>query len=133
MKETRMLSEIYEPLGEEIVFEFIREDRTAKGILIPEQSQKQERICEVVAVGKECKYVKVGDFILISPTSRPKVIDLISNNHIQIWEKDVLGIVNKDFKMQEQERFKKIRNNGIAEDVQIIDIKRPNKTNILQK
>ena len=121
------LSDIYTPLKEEVVFEFIRQDRTAKGILIPEQAQKQEKICTVVAVGEKCQFVKIGDHILISPNARPKIIDLISENHIQIWESDILGIVSKEFKKEqdrkaEKEIAEKVKKNRIPEDVEVLSI-----------
>lgn len=91
------LSDIYTPLKEDVVIEFKKVDKTEKGVYIPEQSQKEDKFNKVVAIGPECKRVKVGDIVFVSPTARPKIIELLQDNHVQIWESDILGIVDKEY------------------------------------
>ena len=72
-----------------------REEVTDAGIIIPEsaQSKMQTNILEVLATGPECKWVKVGDKIMVDPSGKGHIIDLDDTTYVVIAEFMVLGVM----------------------------------------
>ena len=104
------LKEIYKPLFENIVVEFIIPGETKAGVKLLEGSQaakdqqsKINPVLKVVATGENVKTIKVGDWILPSPNFRPMQVPLIYKDgkkgvrHGQIHISEVLGIVDSTF------------------------------------
>lgn len=94
----RKLTDVYTPLGKQVVIEHYQEAKTKKGIIIPEQYRKKNVICEVIAVGEQVTNVKVGDYVIVGPSCRPMEIPFIADNHMQIFDYDVIGKVSKEFR-----------------------------------
>lgn len=60
-----MTNEVYLPLGDRVlVLPFDMETKTAGGLLLPPTAQEKQQRGKVIAVGDECKKVKVGDTVL---------------------------------------------------------------------
>lgn len=104
------LKDIYTPLFESIVVEFIIPSKTKAGVHLLEGSQaakeqqtKVNPCLKVIAIGEGVKNIKVGDWILPSVNMRPHQIPLIYKNakegtqHGQIHVSEVLGKVDPDF------------------------------------
>ena len=106
--QTVNLSEVYEPLYENIVIEFEALKETKSGIQLSDNvSSKFEKemnvVYKVVAVAKDVKEIKLGDWVLPSPDCIPKQIPLIYRNtksgkvQAQIHISQILGIVDPEY------------------------------------
>jgi chaperonin GroES len=63
-----------EPLGDRVLVRPEEpEQKTASGILIPPKSQEESQQGTIIAVGKECKDLKVGDIVLYSRYGTTKI------------------------------------------------------------
>lgn len=96
------INTVYRPLMDYVVIEVEMEQKTAAGIIIPQAAQKSQRVQRVIATGPDCKLVKPGDLILVSPMCRPMSIDLIYKDgeqveHIQLREYDLAGVVDPHY------------------------------------
>lgn len=58
----------YEPLFNQVLIQVLTESKTAGGLHLPEGS-KVDKGLKVIAIGKECKYVRPGDFIVFGGNS----------------------------------------------------------------
>lgn len=94
----RKLTDVYTPLGKQVVIEHYVESKTKKGIIIPEQYRKKNLICEVIAVGEQVTNVKTGDYVIVGPSCRPMEIPFVADNHMQIFDYDIIGKVTKEFR-----------------------------------
>tara|TARA_R110000823_G_scaffold203591_2_gene334645 strand:+ start:229 stop:507 length:279 start_codon:yes stop_codon:yes gene_type:complete len=72
-----------------------RKTQTESGIILPEtvQDKLETNILEVLAVGPETKWVKVGDTIMIDPSGKGHIIELEEVSYVLISEYMILGIV----------------------------------------
>ena len=72
-----------------------RQTETDSGIILPESvsDKLQTNILEVLAVGPECKWVKVGDTVLIDPSGKGHIINLDDKTYVIIAEFMVLGVM----------------------------------------
>lgn len=93
----------FTPLGNQVCFTPHRHDETVGGVLLPESAQspmsnvKQTPSGTVIAVGPDCKVVKVRD-IIIAPSGAPVVPCKRGNAEwFMINEDEILGVV-KDIK-----------------------------------
>lgn len=55
------------PLGTRVLLGAMEkdEDKTESGIILPDEVQKESNRAEVIAIGEEVKYIKVGDKVLL--------------------------------------------------------------------
>jgi len=93
------LKDIYEPLGDNIVFEFIIKSKTQTNNLPLNEDFFAKKI---IAIGTDVKHYKIGDWVLINPAARITQIPLIYNGptglqHGQIHEFEALGKVDTVF------------------------------------
>ena len=97
------LNKVYTPLGLGVVVEITIEEKTKGGIYIPETLQENKKIVKVVAKGKDVKKVSVGDHVMVNINRNESIpeIDLVSRNHMQISEHQILGVVSKSYKVPE--------------------------------
>lgn len=59
------MSQVGEPLFDRVLLlEDTPEEITAGGIIVPTIAQEKSKTSKVIAVGSDCKYVKVGDHVL---------------------------------------------------------------------
>lgn len=100
------LTTIYTPITDNVVVEVVVPVVTKGGIYIPEQLRGQERdkIAKVIAVGKDVKNFKIGEYVMVGPSARPVYIPLVYTEndpiqHVQVREFDILGTVDKNYKM----------------------------------
>lgn len=93
------LKDVYQPVKDQFVIEQFVTEKTAGGIIIPESAQERDYIAQVVAVGPECKYIKVGDFVMVNAIRKVPMIPIQSQNHYQFIESlDLMGIItNEEF------------------------------------
>jgi co-chaperonin GroES (HSP10) len=105
-KKTNKLSDVYTPLEDGVVIEiFINEN--SNGVIIPEASQEKDYVCKVLAIGPQCKNIKMDDLVLIRSNCTLQIIDLVDpKNHLQCREFEILGIVDPSYKKIKEERAK---------------------------
>ena len=108
------LHTIYQPISDFVVVEFLTYEKTDGGVIVPD-SIKEERskkmAWRVLAIGPDCKYVKLGDYVMPGPLSRPIGIPLLVEEgdnvkHVQLHEYEILGKVDPKFVEEEKERKK---------------------------
>lgn len=111
------LKDVYQPIKDQFVVEQFITEKTAGGIIIPESAQERDYIAQVVATGPECKYIKIGDYVMVSALRKVPVIPIQSQNHFQFVEQlDLLGVVtNEEFiKAHRAELQTKADKNAVA-------------------
>jgi co-chaperonin GroES (HSP10) len=105
MSTSKNLNEVYTPIADFIVVEFIVPDKTKGGILLTDSAKEEyskNMAWKVVAIGKEVKHAKVGDFVLVGPNARPIGVPLLHEKedtvqHVQLREYEIMGFVNETF------------------------------------
>jgi co-chaperonin GroES (HSP10) len=79
-----------EAMFDAIVVELVKDEVTEGGIIIPEQSQKDQLFLKVVAIGNTCKTIKEGDWVMPHPLSRPVLFKLKEKEFVVYKEYEVL-------------------------------------------
>lgn len=121
MTKTVELKDIYTPLFENVVVEFIIPEKTKSGIHLSKEVMKRtvediNPTMKIVAIGTGVKNVKVGDWVLPSPALRPLQVPLLYKDaskgvqHAQIHISDIMGIVDADFAQVKNIETEKIIN-----------------------
>lgn len=78
--------------GVNVVVKLVKQEQTESGIIIPESSQKEEMFMEVVMIGADCTKTKVGDWIMISPFSKPVRFTLDGGEFMVVSDYDAMII-----------------------------------------
>ncbi len=110
------LHEIYTPIADFIVVEFLTFEKTDGGIIVPDtiRDERSKRMAwKVLAVGPDVKHIKLGDYVMPGPLSRPIGIPLLVEEtddikHVQLHEYEVLGKVDAAFVEAEKKRKNKL-------------------------
>ena len=87
----------YKPLSRDVVFkiEVVESAIVLSDELVKQSMLDDQNSLEVVAVGPECKHVKVGDLVLLR-SPRYTSIAINQMEYGQISEGELLGIVDKN-------------------------------------
>lgn len=96
------LSDIYTPIGDQLVVEARIFTETEAGIKIPDHLQEKEYVVKVIAVGSKVTETKKGDLLYCQFTGNTPAIPLINKRgyeYIQIKEYQILGIVASNYKV----------------------------------
>ena len=89
------------PLGDRVVVKVVKEEKTAGGLVLPDNAQEKPQTGEVIAVGpgrildngsRTTVDVKPNDKVLFAKYSGTEV-KLDGETYLLIAEKDILGIV----------------------------------------
>ena len=89
------------PLGDRVVVKVVKEEKTAGGLVLPDNAQEKPQTGEVLSVGpgkvldngsRTTVDVKVGDKVLFAKYSGTEV-KLDGETYLLIAEKDILGVV----------------------------------------
>lgn len=99
------LHQIYTPIADFIVVEFITVSKTEGGILLTDNAKEdysRQMAWKVVAKGPDVKHLNLNDYVLVGPNARPIGVPLLhkkedDTQHVQLHEYEVLGKVDKDF------------------------------------
>ncbi len=87
------MSEKIQPLADFVVAQQEEaKSKTASGLYLPEQATEKPKTAKVIAVGKKCESVKVGDIILYKTYSTTEV-KLGTEDYILVKEEDILATV----------------------------------------
>jgi len=84
----------FQPLGKRVLVEREEEvSKTASGIIIPDNASKEKPSSgKVVALGKECEDVKVGDKVVFAKYAGSEVT-LDDKKYLILNLEDVLGVI----------------------------------------
>ena len=91
------------PQGSWVLVEYIENDRTAGGVLIPEQAREQEWELEVMAVGKEVTDVKPGDFIVLEMGARLQSFERLGKKWAMVRDQFISMKVNPEYRKIEKD------------------------------
>ena len=90
------------PLGDRVVVKVVKEEKTAGGLVLPDNAQEKPQTGEVLAVGpgkildngsRTTVDVQTGDKVLFAKYSGTEV-KLDGETYLLIAEKDILGVVS---------------------------------------
>ncbi len=82
------------PLGYKIIVERqAASEKTAGGIVIPDNAKEKPEQGKVIAVGKDVEEVKVGDTIILGKFAATEV-KINGNEYLIVREKEVLAIIS---------------------------------------
>ena len=72
-----------------------RKDETDSGIILTGESKNslKTNVLEVLATGPGCKWVKVGDTVMVDPSGKGHIIDLDGESYVVLAEFMILGIM----------------------------------------
>lgn len=70
------------------------ENKTASGLYLPDGAKEKPVVAKVVAVGKDVKEVKKGDFIVYKEYA-PTEVKVKDQEYLIIKEEDVLAVLAK--------------------------------------
>lgn len=78
-----------------LLVEYKVKEKTDKGIYLPESKQTFKGIVKILAVGPQVKEVKVGDWILVSETASPKLLEIEGVVYGMLQEFEIDWIYNE--------------------------------------
>ena len=89
----------FKPYGVWVVVPDTSKAVTDSGIILDEATAKQaaSNVCEVIACGPDCKFVKVGDIVMVDPSIQAMRVPLEAEKkgelepHIMFGEHQILG------------------------------------------
>ena len=72
-----------------------RKEETESGIILPDsvQDKLQTNILEVLAVGPEAAWTKVGDTVMVDPSGKGHIIELDGVPYVMVPELMILGVL----------------------------------------
>lgn len=83
------------PLGDMVFVHVIKITESAGGIALSEATSRENAaftpLCEVIAIGDECKKVQVGDMVLVPQTMPVIKVSLQHCEFVGLHECDILG------------------------------------------
>ncbi len=101
---TTNLKDIYKPMNDYVIVEVLLPEKSKGGIFLPDsvKAQEKDKVQKVIVAGPDCKIVKEGDLVLLSPMCRPMSIPLIYQEndpiqHIQVREYELMGVVDNNY------------------------------------
>ena len=85
----------FKPTRDWVLLPDPRKDETESGIILPEgvQDKIKENVLEVLATGPECKWVKVGDTIMVDPSGKGHIISIDEKPYVMVPEFMILGVM----------------------------------------
>ena len=85
----------FKPTRDWVLLPDPRKDETESGIILPEgvQDKIKENVLEVLATGPECKWVKVGDTIMVDPSGKGHIISIDKKPYVMVPEFMILGVM----------------------------------------
>ena len=83
----------FKPNGSWVVLPDPSKNTTDSGIILDDKTAKSmnTNILEVLAVGPQCHFAKVGDTVMADPRSEAMMVDLDNKQCIMVSEHQLLG------------------------------------------
>tara|TARA_R110002020_G_scaffold74752_3_gene190971 strand:- start:802 stop:1065 length:264 start_codon:yes stop_codon:yes gene_type:complete len=83
----------FKPNGSWVVLPDPSKTKTDSGIILDQKTAKSlnTNILEVLAVGPQCHFVKVGETVMVDPRSEAMIVELEETQYIMISEHQLLG------------------------------------------
>ena len=85
----------FNPARDWVVLPLHKANETESGILLSDSAAKALRtnILEVLAAGPNCEMVKVGDTVMVHPSSEGLVVEIEKKQYIMVSEFEIWGVV----------------------------------------
>jgi co-chaperonin GroES (HSP10) len=83
----------FKPNGSWVVLPDPSKLQTDSGIILDKKTAKSlnTNVLEVLAVGPQCHFAKVGETVMVDPRSEAMIIDIDDKQYIMISEHQLLG------------------------------------------
>jgi len=96
----------FKPLGERVLVERTEvENKTASGIIIPDNAKEKPQTAKVVAIGDKVEDVRVGDTIMFEQY-RGTELKLEGEEYLILNIENVIGILDASNKKVKKEKLK---------------------------
>jgi len=96
----------FKPLGERVLVERTEiENKTASGIIIPDNAKEKPQTAKVVAVGDKVEDVRVGDTVMFEQY-RGTELKLEEQEYLILNIENVIGILDSANKKTKKEKLK---------------------------
>ena len=84
----------FNPTRDWVVLPLQKENETEAGILLSDATANQLRtnILEVLACGPNCEYVKVGDTVMVHPSSEGLIVEIDKTQYVMVSEFQICGV-----------------------------------------
>jgi len=85
----------FKPYGAWILLPDPTSNKTESGIIVDDKTARRlgTNVLEVLAIGPHCVSAKVGDTLMIDPTSEARIITLDETTYLLVLEHQILGQV----------------------------------------
>ena len=83
------------PARDWVVLPLHRENETEAGILLSDAAANALRtnMLEVLAAGPNCEMVKVGDTVMVHPSSEGLVVEIEKKQYVMVNEFQICGVI----------------------------------------
>ena len=83
----------FKPNGSWVVLPDPTKTETDSGIILDTDTAKKQatNILEILAIGPDCKFVKVGDTVMVDPRTEAVVTEIDKKNYLIVGEHQVIG------------------------------------------
>ena len=84
----------FNPARDWVVLPLQKENETEAGILLSDATANQLRtnILEVLACGPNCEMVKVGDTVMVHPSSEGLMVEIDRKQYVMVSEFQICGV-----------------------------------------
>lgn len=85
----------FKPTRDWLVLPLQQKEKTDSGILLAGGAEKsmKSNILTVLAAGPDCRTIKVGDTVMVHPTSEGLIIDIEEGKFVMVNEFTICGII----------------------------------------
>ena len=85
----------FKPTRDWVLLPDPRKSETDSGIILSGESANslKTNVLEILAAGPECKWVKVGDTVMVEPSGKGHVIEIEGFSYVVVSEFMILGIM----------------------------------------
>ena len=83
----------FKPNGSWVVLPDPTKTETDSGIILDTDTAKKQatNILEILAIGPDCKFVKVGDTVMVDPRTEAVIAVIDKNEYLLVGEHQLLG------------------------------------------
>ncbi len=83
----------FKPNGSWVVLPDPSKTKTDSGIILDDKTarEKSSNILEVLATGSDCRFVKIGDTVMVDPRTEAVIIHIDEIQYLLVGEHQLLG------------------------------------------
>jgi len=86
----------FKPNGSWVILPDPTSNKTESGIILDEETARKNstNVLEVLAVGPQCGFCKVGDTVMVDPRTEAVIAEIEKKTYLMVGEHQLLGKMN---------------------------------------